>query len=136
MPFLSKQLFIRKSTIPQGGKGLFTRKKIRKGDRIIEYRGRLTTWKEADHREGRNGYLFYIDRNHVVDAYTYNRALGRYANDARGLNRRKGLINNAIYEPVGTRVYIDAKRDIPAGGEILVDYGKEYWDAIRSNLEK
>jgi hypothetical protein len=30
-------------------------------------------------------------------------------------------------------VYIDATRDIPAGAEILVDYGKEYWDVIRYN---
>jgi len=133
MAFHSKHLYVRKSSLPSGGKGLFTRKKIRKGSRIIEYKGRLTSWKEASHRNGANGYIFYINRKHVLDAATYPKALGRYANDARGLSRKKGLSNNASYEPVGVQVFIDAVKDIPAGAEILVGYGKEYWDAIRHN---
>lgn len=32
------------------------------------------------------------------------------------------------------RVYIEAVKDIPPGAEILVQYGKEYWDVIRHNL--
>jgi hypothetical protein len=31
------------------------------------------------------------------------------------------------------KVYIDANRNICAGTEILVEYGKEYWDVIRYN---
>jgi len=133
MPFLSSQLFIRRSTIPSGGKGLFTRKRIRKGERIVEYKGKLTTWKEANNRNGRNGYLYFVNRNYVLDAFTYSKALGRYANDARGLGRKKGKTNNAAYENAGGKVYIDAIKDIPAGSEILVGYGKEYWDVIRHN---
>jgi len=136
MPFLSKQLFTRKSSLPSGGQGLFTRKTISKGERIIEYKGRVTTWKDVNHREGKNGYIYYINRNHVLDAFTYKRALGRYANDARGLGRIKGIRNNAIYKNVGLKVYIDAIEDIPAGSEILVGYGNEYWDAIRHNRKK
>lgn len=68
-----------------------------------------------------------------MDAFTYHKALGRYANDAKGMKRRKGLKNNAAYENVGLKVYIDAVEDIPAGAEILVAYGKEYWDSIRMN---
>jgi SET domain-containing protein len=135
MAFLSKQLFIRRSSLPRGGKGLYTRKMIRKGDHIIEYKGKMTTWKNVDHRNGTNGYIYFISRRHVLDAFTYKRALGRYANDARGMSRRKGLRNNAAYETVGLKVYIVATRDIPAGSEILVGYGKEYWDVIRHNKE-
>ena len=51
MAFLSNHLYIRRSSIPSGGHGLFTRKMIRKGSRIIEYKGKLTTWKEVNHRE-------------------------------------------------------------------------------------
>ena len=65
--------------------------------------------------------------------YTYKKALGRYANDARGIRRKKGILNNATYVTAGLKVYIDAIRDIPAGSEILVGYGKEYWDVIRHN---
>lgn len=133
MAFLSKHLYIRKSSIPSGGRGLFTRKMIRKGSRIIEYKGRVTTWKEVNHRSGTNGYIYFLNRRHVVDAFTYHKALGRYANDAKGMQRKKGLKNNAAYENVGLKVYIDAVEDIPAGAEILVGYGKEYWDSIRIN---
>jgi hypothetical protein len=33
------------------------------------------------------------------------------------------------------RVYIESVKDIPAGGEILVQYGKEYWDVITRNIK-
>jgi SET domain-containing protein len=74
-----------------------------------------------------------VKRDHVINAEPYKKALARFANDARGLKRVKGVINNAEYKEDGLRVFIVAKRDIPAGSEILVDYGKEYWDVIRYN---
>jgi hypothetical protein len=135
MAFLSKQLFIRRSSIPSGGKGLFTRKMIRKGTRIIEYKGKLTSWKEVNHRHGTNGYIYFINRKYVLDAFTYKKSLGRYANDAEGAGRKKGLKNNAVYETVGLKVYIDATKNIPAGTEIFVGYGKEYWDVIKHNIK-
>jgi SET domain-containing protein len=133
MAFLSKQLYISRSSIPSGGYGLFTRTFIPKGSRIIEYKGKVTTWKEVNHRNGTNGYIYFINRKHVLDAFTYRKALGRYANDASGMKRRKGLKNNATYVTVGLKVYIDAIEDIPAGSEIFVGYGKEYWDVLRHN---
>jgi hypothetical protein len=62
--------------------------------------------------------------------------LARYANDAQGISRVKGITNNSRYvAEMGTmRVYIEAVKDIPAEAEILVQYGKEYWDVIRHNL--
>src|ERR1700759_3313450 len=128
MAFLSKQLYVSSSSIPSGGYGLFTRTFIPKGSRIIEYKGKVTTWKEVNHRNGTNGYIYFINRKHVLDAFTYRKALARYANDARGMKRKKGLKNNAAYETIGLKVYIDAVEDIPAGSEIFVGYGKEYWD--------
>ena len=134
MAFLSQQLFIRRSSIPSGGKGLFTRKAD--PERRADYRvqGKTDNLEGSSiTANGRNGYIYFINRNHVLDAFTYRKALGRYANDARGLGRKKGLTNNAAYETVGVKVYIDATKDIPAGSEILVGYGKEYWDVIRQN---
>ena len=133
MAYLSKQLFVGRSSIPFGGNGLFTRKPIRKGERIVEYKGKITSWKDVNHRNGSNGYIYYVNRNHVLDAFGYSKAHGRYANDARGMGRKKGLRNNAAYETKGLKVFIDAVKDIPAGSEIFVGYGKEYWDAIRHN---
>jgi hypothetical protein len=134
MALLEKKLVIRKSALPGAGRGLFTKKIIPKGTRIVEYKGRMTTWKEVDHDEGRNGYIYYISRSKVIDAYYSVKTYGRYANDARGLSRVNGLFNNSEYVEEGIRVYIQATRDIPAGSEILVAYGKEYWDIIRYNL--
>ncbi len=135
MAFLSEQLVVKTSTIPASGMGLFTRKFIPKNTRIIEYKGKMVTWKEVDHREGSNGYIYYIDRKHVVDAYTYKKALGRFANDAMGISRIKGIRNNSEYVTDGLKVFIESARDIAAGEEILVPYGKEYWDVIRHNLK-
>lgn len=133
MALLESQLIVKRSTIPSAGKGLFTRKLIPKNTRIVEYKGRLTTWKEVNHDEGRNGYIYYISRNHVIDALPYTKALGRYANDASGLQKVKGITNNARYVVDEGRVFIESAKEIPAGGEILVSYGKEYWDVIRHN---
>lgn len=133
MALLEKQLVVKRSTIPGAGKGLYTKKPIPKGTRIVEYKGKITSWKDADHRHGGNGYIYYVKRYHVIDALPRKNALARYANDARGMSRIKGITNNSEYVEDGLKVYIQAKKNIPANGEILVGYGKEYWDVIREN---
>ena len=140
MALLEKQLVVKRSTIPNSGKGLFTKKFIPKGTYIVEYKGKRTTWKDVNIDEGRNGYIYYINRNNVIDAMPYPQHLARYANDAQGLTRVKGVTNNCHYvtDMDTMRVYIEAVKDIPAGSEIFVQYGKEYWDVIKYNtkLEK
>ncbi len=135
MALLEKQLFIKKSTIPNSGKGLYTKKFIPKGTRIVEYKGRISTWKDVKDEDGKNGYIFYVNRNHVIDALPMKSALARYANDARGLVRITGLTNNCDYIIDGKKAYIESKKDIPAGGEILVDYGNDYWKVVRENMK-
>ncbi|MBV9988557.1 MAG: SET domain-containing protein-lysine N-methyltransferase [Chitinophagaceae bacterium] len=130
---LSKsELSVKKSTLPGAGKGLFTKVAIPKGTLITEYTGRVSTWNELS-RLPDNAYLFYVTRNHVIDAKPYKTSLARFANDARGINRMKGITNNCEYVTVKKRVYIKAKRNIEPGEEILVGYGREYWDVIREN---
>jgi SET domain-containing protein len=139
MPLLEKQLFVQESTIPGAGQGLFTRVAIPKGTRIIEYTGRVSTWENADHQEGLNAYIYYMSDDIVIDASKRKKSLGRYANDARGMKKIKGVLNNCVYVEEGTRVFIESIKPILAGGEILVSYGKEYWDVIKKNyadLEK
>ncbi|HET9431269.1 MAG TPA: SET domain-containing protein [Chitinophagaceae bacterium] len=133
MALLEKDLIVKTSKVPGAGKGLFTLKLIPKGSRIVEYKGKITTWKEVDHKKGNNGYIYYVNRNYVIDARSHPKALARYANDARGMKRIRGLGNNAEYVEDGLKVFIESKKDIPAGSEILVSYGKEYWDSIRYN---
>lgn len=134
MPLLEKQLKVKESTIPGAGKGLFTTEFIPKGTRIVEYKGAIRTWKEVQHNDT-NYYIFYVTRNHIIDANGYKKSPARYINDAEGLKKIKGLKNNTEFVKDGKRVFVDAIRDIPAGGEIFVSYGKEYWQVIRKNMQ-
>ena len=133
MALLEKELYIRKSTLPDAGLGLFTKKFIPKGTRIAEYKGKISGWKDLEEKEWRNGYLFYVSRNHVINARPYKNSLARYANDARGLQRIKGRPNNSHYATAGWRVFIETKKNIDAGSEIFVDYGRDYWEAVKYN---
>lgn len=133
MALLEKHLFVKTSTIPGAGKGLFTKVDIPKGTRVVEYKGRRTIWKEVKN-DSTNYYIYTINRNHVIDAQRTLSALARYANDAKGLTRIKGLTNNCIYINEGTRAFIETTKNIPAGGELLVNYTKPYWDVMKENL--
>lgn len=135
MALLEKQLFVKKSGLPNAGKGLFTKKFIPKGTRIVEYKGRISSWKDVKDEDGKNGYIFYVTRNHVINALPVKSALARYANDANGLSRIKGITNNCDYISDGLKAYIESKKDIAAGAEIFVDYGKDYWKVIRENMK-
>ena len=135
MTIPENKLVVKRSGLPNAGKGLFTKVFIPKGALIVEYNGTITTWKEVDHTDGENGYIYYVKRNYVIDARPHPDALARYANVARGLKRVKGMTNNAEYAEVGLKVFIKASKNILAGSEIFADYGKEYWDVIRYNLK-
>ena len=127
------KLVIKKSTLPEAGKGLFTKSLIPAGTHIIEYKGRVTTWNEVKETEADNAYIMYVNRDHVINALPYKKALARYANDAKGVGKIRGLRNNAVYATVKKRVYIKATREIKPGEEILVDYGKSYWQTMKEN---
>lgn len=130
-------LKVKRSQLPNAGKGLFTTTAIKKKDKIVEYKGEIINWKEYEKRvkEDKDGYLFFVNRNHCIDAYNTPEHVARYANDAAGLGRVKGLKNNASYEIFGKQCFIVAERDIAAGEEIFVNYTKEYWDCIRYNIK-
>ena len=134
MALLEKHLFVKESTIPGAGKGLFTTIDIPKGTRVVEYKGRRTIWKNVKD-DSDNYYIYTINRNNVIDAQRTLSALARYANDARGLTRVKGLVNNAVYVNDGNRAFIETIKKVPAGAEILVNYTRPYWDVMKENLK-
>lgn len=130
-------LIVKTSQLPNSGKGLFTTTPIKKGSKIIEYKGEIIDWKEYERRVERDedGYLFFINNKRCIDAFNTPQYKARFANDAAGLSRIKGLKNNSIYEIDDDRCFIIAARDINAGEEIFVSYTKEYWDCIRYNIK-
>lgn len=132
MALLEKDLEIKVSAIAGAGKGLFTTAFIPKGTRIVEYKGTVTTWDKVRH-DAANAYIYFVKPAHVIDAKDHPKSLARYANDAKGLTRAKGSRNNTKFEADGLRVFLVAIKDIQAGEELLVDYGKKYWDTVRKN---
>jgi SET domain-containing protein len=104
---------------PIHGRGVFALRRIPKGTRIIEYKGRLITDKEADRRYSRmhehspHTMLFSIDGGFVIDAT-------RYGNSARWINH--SCAPNCEIEEEGHHVFIDARRDIRPGEELTYDY--------------
>jgi len=133
MALLEKHLYVKKSNIPGAGKGLFTLQFITKGTVIVEYKGMITTWKEVLNGKVFNGYVFYLNRGHVIDCMSNKKALARFANDANGLIKIENLKNNSKFIIQQNKVYIQAVKDICAGKEILVSYGREYWKVIAEN---
>lgn len=129
----SNDLEVKRSGLPNAGNGLFTRVFIPAGTDIVEYTGIVTTWKEVN-KEWDNGYIYYVSRNYVINAKPHVNALARYANDAAGLEKAKQLKNNCVYKKKGKKIFIHATKDIQPGEEILVEYGKDYWDTIRENI--
>lgn len=135
MALLEKYLVVRKSTLPGAGRGLFTKVAIPKGTRIVEYKGKKVTWAQVEAMsDDHNGYVFYFNKKHCIDAWKTKKSVAHFANDANGIVRVKGIRNNADYATSKGRCYIESTRDIPAGAEILVAYGGDYWRAIRYNV--
>lgn len=134
--YMYKDLVVKKSTIPGAGKGLFTKRDVKKGERLVEYLGEIISWKECDIRAERDegGYVFYVSRKKCIDAFNTPEALARFANDAKGLTKIKGITNNCKYEIYKNSGWIAATKDFVSGSEVFVSYGTEYWRDIRYNI--
>ncbi len=114
------------------GNGVFATAPIRKGERIVEYKGKLITHDEADDRyEGQlstgHTFLFTLNKQWIVDA-------NQGGNVARWINT--GCEPNAIAfihseknkkpDPKKDRVFIEALRAIKPGEELIYDYGLSF----------
>lgn len=133
-------LIVKTSRIPNSGKGLFTTSRIRKGDLIVEYKGENMTWAQCMKRYGKDisqaKYLYYVTNKNCVDAQYTPEELARYANDAEGFSKKKGLRNNAEYKNIKGRPYIIATKNINPGSEIFVDYSGDYWEVMKKEMEE
>lgn len=101
------------------GRGVYAAARIRKGTRIIEYLGERISHQEADRRYARKGeddghtFLFIASSRTVIDA-------GVNGNDARFINHSCNPNCETVIE--GSRVFIDAIRNIKPGEELGYDY--------------
>lgn len=120
----SPYIVVRKSSIHN--KGVFAKKNIPKGTKIIEYVGEKITKTESDkrydetlenhHKNEANGavYIFELNKRYDIDGnVSWNTA--RWINHSCDPNAETDIINGHIY--------IIATRDIKRGEEIVYNYG-------------
>lgn len=114
------------------GRGVFARRPIRKGIRIIEYTGPIINEKEAD-KIGvttENGHshtmLFQIDKKRCIN--------GNEGGDARFLNH--GCDPNCETEQDGDKIFIKSIRAIKQGEELVYDYHLQVPGKITDKVKK
>jgi len=114
----SRRIQTRRS--PVHGNGVFAVRDLAEGEKIIEYKGEVISWKEAlrrhphDPAQPNHTFYFHIDDGHVIDGNVNGNA-------ARWINH--SCEPNCEADEVDGRVYIKALRDIAAGEELNYDYG-------------
>jgi SET domain-containing protein len=125
-------LVLKKSSIPNSGKGLFTAVAIPPKKRIAKYTGDIKTIEQ--YKANPSGYAVAIPRGRVIDARSTQSGIARYANDCRLANKRNGDCkgNNSKFS-ISTRagvtsIFLVSTKRISAGEEIFVSYGgKSFW---------
>jgi len=114
----TRRLQVRRSGIH--GRGVYAVVNLNAGERLMEYTGEIISWEEAldrhphDPANPQHTFYFHIDGGQVIDA-----KFG--GNSSRWINH--SCAPNCVARQVGSRVFIDALRDIPAGEELFYDYG-------------
>src|ERR1043165_598596 len=107
------------------GTGAFATRDIRKGTRIIEYLGQRISWRTADKRyddekmRRHHTFLFTIDDKLCIDGAVNG-------NEAAYINHSCDGNCEAINDR--RRIFIEARRNIKAGEELLYDYQYERTD--------
>jgi SET domain-containing protein len=114
------------------GKGVYAVVDLAEGETLIEYVGEVITWEEAlrrhphDPTDPNHTFYFHIDESHVIDA-----KFG--GNSARWINH--SCDPNCEAEVEDGRVFIRARRNIPAGEELFYDYGLVIDEPYTSKLK-
>jgi len=125
---------------PIHGNGVFAIAPIRKGERLIEYKGQRRTHEDVD--EGETGdvesghtFLFTLNDEYVIDA-------NHGGNSARWINHSCKPNCEAVLEEADgddrtkDRVFIEAIRAIKPGEELTYDYGITLDEPHTARLKK
>ena len=117
-PSAGPRVAVRRSGVH--GKGVFARREIAAGDRILEYRGEIIDWPEAlrrhphDPDDPHHTFYFSLDDGTVIDAK-------HGGNAARWINH--SCEPNCEADEQDGRVFVKALRDLLPGEELFYDYG-------------
>lgn len=129
MGYQVRRIAVRKSSVH--GRGVFALQAIAAGQRILEYRGELTSWRRASARHRRTGvrghtFIFGLADGRVIDG-----SVG--GNSARWLNHSCRPNCKAIEDERG-RVFIETIRDVKPGDELYIAYGLTIDEAVTPEL--
>lgn len=129
-------LRIAPSSIPGAGLGLYVTRNYKRGDFITWYEGAALTRREALERRsaGTDSHIIrgststfhgsYIDGIHASDLRD-GQGGGSACNDgAHSLNQETAYF---VFADMPDGVFVRASRDLTAGDEVLVGYGRDYW---------
>ncbi len=101
------------------GFGLRTTKDIKKGELVIEYKGKKIKNEVAE--EQPNRYQFDLDDKWTIDG-------SPRSNTARYINHSCRPNCEAVHYTDTNEIGIEAIRNIKAGEELTYDYGKDYFN--------
>jgi len=110
---------------------VFAARRIRRGQRIIEYGGERITAAEGDRRyddkkmKRHHTFLFSLDKTTVIDG-------NRHGNDARYINHSCDPNCEAVSER--KKIVIYARKNIQPGVELAYDYKYE-WSNDKDDVE-
>ena len=113
-----RRLQVRRSGVH--GRGVFAAAALKKGERLIEYKGEVITWPEAlrrhphDPAQPDHTFYFHIDDAHVIDGNVGG-------NSSRWINH--ACAPNCEAEEIDGRIFIRTLKAIKAGTELFFDYG-------------
>jgi SET domain-containing protein len=122
------------------GNGVFAAAPLRKGTRLIQYKGLLRGHEEvdrvyADEIETGHTFLFTLNEDYVIDANVDG-------NDARWINHSCDPNCEAVIDeddggdPRKDRVFIEAMRRIKEGEELTYNYGIKLAEAHTARMKK
>lgn len=122
---MSRRLIVRRS--PIHGTGVFAARTIEKGERLIQYKGRVVSHAEADERyadgvESGHTFLFTLNDQYLVDANFEGNA-ARWINHGCEPNCEAVMVDDPKGDPRKARVFIEAIRRIKPGEELTYNYG-------------
>jgi uncharacterized protein len=131
-PEKSSLIQVRRSGVH--GRGVYARVPIRKGQRIIEYTGKIISWDQANAEEPHDPenphHTFYFgleNGREVIDAK-------RGGNEARWINH--SCAPNCETNERNGRVFIHALRKLQAGEELFYDYSLQIDERRTKRLER
>ena len=101
--------------------GLFAKSDIKKGEKVIEYKGRKFTHKQVEEDDRFDNskaiYLFTLNERYVLDGDTKTNT-AKYINHSCNPNCEVDIIKG--------KIWIIAIKDIKKGNELSYDYGFGY----------